>query len=63
MAHVMPATHQDHKMKQVMTKMDCTTAYVINDVKQKFLVCEGGDPYYGKRACSGGACEAMCCIK
>ena len=52
MAHVMQATHQDHQMKQAMTKMDCITAYLVYDFKQKFLAKgfrEGGDSYYGKK--------------
>ena len=52
MAHVMQATHQDHHMKQAMAEMDCTTAYLVYDFKQKFLAKgfrEGGDSYYGKK--------------
>ena len=52
MAHVMQATHEDHQMKQAMAKMDCTTAYLVYDFKQKFLAKGfhvGGDSYYGKK--------------
>ena len=52
MAHAMQATHQDHQMKQAMAEMDCTTAYLVYDFKQKFLAKgfrKGGDSYYGKK--------------
>eukprot|EP00731_Ephydatia_muelleri_P013287 Em0007g597a len=52
MAHVMLAAQQSHRMKQVITEMDSSTAYVVVDFRQKFLAKgfrEGGDSYYGKK--------------
>ena len=52
MAHVMIAAQQAHRMKMAIAEMDCNTAYVVFDFKQKFLAKgfrEGGDSYYGKK--------------
>ena len=52
MAHVMLAVQQAHKMKQAVSEMDSSTAYMVLDFKQKFLAKgfrEGGDSYYSKK--------------
>ena len=51
-AHVMLAAHQAHHMKMAIAEMDCKTAYMVFDFKQKFLAKgfrEGGDSYYEKK--------------
>ena len=55
MAHVMLAAQQAYQMKMAIAQMDCNTAYVVFDFKQKFLAKrfrEGGDSYYGKKGMS-----------
>ena len=52
MAHVMLAAQQAYHMKMAIAEMDCKTAYMVFDFKQKFLAKgfrEGGDSYYGKK--------------
>ena len=52
MAHVMLAAQQAHKMKQAVSEMDSSTAYMVFDFKQKFLAKgfrERGDSYYGNK--------------
>ena len=52
MAHVKLAVQQAYHMKMAIAQMDCNTAYVVFDIKQKFLAKgfrEGGDSYYGKK--------------
>ena len=52
MAHVMLAAQQTYQMKMAIAEMDCNTAYMVFDFKQKFLAKgfrEGGDSYYRKK--------------
>ncbi|KAL5475612.1 hypothetical protein EMCRGX_G025445 [Ephydatia muelleri] len=42
MAHVMLAVQQAHKMKQAVSEMDSSTAYMVFDFKQKFLAKDTG---------------------
>ena len=52
MAHVMLAAQQAYQMKMAIAEMDCNTAYMVFDFKQKFLAKgfrEGGDSYYRKK--------------
>ena len=52
MAHIMLTAQQAHKMKQAMSELDSSTAYMVFDFKQKFVAKrfrEGDDSYYGKR--------------
>ena len=62
MAHVMLAAQQAYQMKMAIAQMDCKTAYVVFDFKQKFLAKgfrEGGDSYYGKKGMLGGELGCM----
>ena len=48
----MQAAQQARRMKLAIAEMDLSTAYIVYDFKQKFLVKgfrEGGDSYYGKK--------------
>ena len=62
MAHVILAAQQAYQMKMAIAQMDCNTAYMVIDFKQKFLAKgfrEGGDSYYGKKECCGGELGCM----
>ena len=57
MAHVMLAAQQAYQMKMAIAEMDCNTAYMVFDFKQKFLAKDSVKEVTlttGKKECCGG---------